>query len=87
MKSAIEECTNCNARINSCVPECPWCGVPREPMPAGPVVKRWSLGALIMILTIAAVLLWLMSLDRMTKATGILLESIPIEDVGVVWPP
>ncbi|QEF99687.1 hypothetical protein Mal15_37530 [Stieleria maiorica] len=62
MKQAIEECLNCNARINARVTECPWCGQPRVIPDATPIRKRLSLGALITILTLAALLMWLMSL-------------------------
>ncbi|WP_182870382.1 hypothetical protein [Stieleria mannarensis] len=61
-KQAIEECLNCNARIHARVTECPWCGQTREIPDATPVRKRLSLGALITILTLAALLMWLMSL-------------------------
>ena len=63
MKNAIEECTNCNARISSRVRECPWCGIERDLPAIEPVRKRLSLGALITILTLAALLMWLMTLQ------------------------
>ncbi|WP_372894886.1 hypothetical protein [Stieleria sp.] len=62
MNNAIEECPNCNARIHGRAPQCPWCGQPRDLADLQPVRKRLSLGALITILTLAALLLWLMSL-------------------------
>ena len=62
MKNAIEECPNCNARIHFRAPQCPWCGLQRDLPDLQPVRKRLSLGALITILTLAALLMWLMSL-------------------------
>lgn len=62
--SAIAECTNCNARISRGVSECPWCGYPQTPNPDRSVTRRLTLGALLTILTLAAILAWLMTLDR-----------------------
>ena len=63
MNTAIDECENCNARIHARVRECPWCGALRELDGTQKVRKRLSLGALITIMTLAALMLWLMSLD------------------------
>ncbi len=63
MNRAIDECENCNARIHSQVPECPWCGAQRGLDDTIVVRKRLSLGALITIMTLAAFVLWLISLD------------------------
>lgn len=57
MKTTIQECPNCNARINARVSECPWCGIRRVDLPPEPLRKRMSLGALITIVTLVALLL------------------------------
>ena len=71
MKKSVEECLNCNAMISSRVERCPWCGIERAVDPSKPLRKKMSLGALITIMTLAALLLWLMSLDAFdTGANG-----------------
>ena len=68
MNTGIFECPNCNARISSGVPECPWCGAEQQPEALAGMRRKLSLGALITIVTLAGLLLWLMSLGPARQA-------------------
>ncbi|MCA9139030.1 MAG: hypothetical protein KDB00_19795 [Planctomycetales bacterium] len=63
MKTTDRQCSYCNAAISSRVAECPWCGAELSDIEANPMRRRMSLGALITIMTLAALVIWLASLE------------------------
>jgi len=56
-------CGHCNARISRNVAECPWCGTSRRVGSEPGLRRRVSLGALLMLVTIGAVLCALVALS------------------------
>ncbi len=64
--SSNDGCPDCTARISVHFTECPWCGAACEQSDAVRPVprRRFSLGALITISTLAAIMIWLASLGQ-----------------------
>ncbi|MEL6109535.1 MAG: hypothetical protein AAFU85_26295 [Planctomycetota bacterium] len=58
------DCAGCGNQINQRLSECPWCGQVLTPAPPNPSRRRWTLGALIMLMTLFAILLGLGRLQQ-----------------------
>jgi primosomal protein N' len=63
VNSPLLRCTHCNARISRRVTECPWCGAANTSEPAAGMRTRMTLGALLTMVAIGAVLFALMALS------------------------